>query len=99
MEPRELHLIDHEIQPRVRKMAEDSSLRDRLHVHHRDSVEALQSFPDEYFDWIYIDAQHTYDGVKRDIGAARRKIRADGLLVFDDYTVRRNAALRNRRGR
>jgi len=50
-------------------------------------VEALGSFPDEYFDWIYIDAQHTYDGVKRDIAAARRKIKADGLLVFNDYTM------------
>jgi len=85
--PKELHLIDHNIHPRVREMSEDPSLRDRLRVHHSDSVEALGSFPDEYFDWIYIDAQHTYDGVKRDIAAARRKIKADGLLVFNDYTM------------
>ncbi|MGH7801501.1 MAG: class I SAM-dependent methyltransferase [Thermodesulfobacteriota bacterium] len=87
VEPRELHLIDHEIQPTVRKMADDPSLRRRLHIHHRDSVEALDSFTDQYFDWIYIDAQHTYDGVKRDIGAACRKIKSDGLLIFNDYTV------------
>ena len=87
VEPRELHLIDHDIQPRVHEMAEDASLRNRLHVHQGDSVEMMLTFPDEYFDWIYIDAQHTYDGVKRDIGAARRKIKADGLLVFNDYTV------------
>ena len=87
VEPRELHLIDQEIQPRVREMAEDASLRDRLHVHHSDSVVALESFPDEYFDWIYIDAQHTYEGVKRDIGAARLKVKANGLLVFNDYLI------------
>jgi predicted O-methyltransferase YrrM len=85
--PRELHLIDHEIHALVREMAEEPALRDQVRVHHRDSVEALESFPDEYFDWIYIDAQHTYDGVKRDIEAARRKIKADGLLVFNDYAV------------
>ena len=87
MEPEELHLIDHKIDQRVRKMQEDASLRDRLRVHPGDSVEALESFPDEYFDWIYIDAQHTYEGVKRDIGVARRKVKADGLLVFNDYTM------------
>ena len=85
--PRELHLIDHEIHPRVRELAEDPSLRGRLHVHHRDSVEALESFPDQMFDWIYIDAQHTYEGVKRDINAARGNVKTDGWLVFNDYTV------------
>jgi predicted O-methyltransferase YrrM len=85
--PRELHLIDHELGPRVLKMAQESSLAGRLHLHHSDSVKALESFPDAYFDWIYIDAQHTYEGVKRDIEAARRKVKADGLLVFNDYTM------------
>lgn len=87
VEPKELHLIDHEITRAVREMAEDPSFRDRLRLHHGDSVETLESFRDEYFDWIYIDAQHSYGGVKRDIAAARRKIKADGWLVFNDYTV------------
>lgn len=87
IEPQELHLIDHEIQPRVREMAEDPSLRTRLRVHQADSVEALESFPDRYFDWIYVDAQHRFPGVKRDIEAARRKVKPDGLLVFNDYII------------
>jgi spermidine synthase len=86
-EPRELHLIDIKILSTVQKMAEDASLRDRLRVHESDSVEALMSFPDEFFDWIYIDAQHTYEGVTRDIDAARCKIKAGGFLVFNDYTM------------
>jgi hypothetical protein len=86
-EPQELHLIDHETHPRVVTLTEDPSLRDRVHFHHQDSVEALQTFPDQYFDWIYIDAQHAYDGVKRDIGVARRKVKDSGLLVFNDYIV------------
>jgi hypothetical protein len=85
--PDELHLIDHEIHPRVRELAADPAVHARVHVHHADSVEALRSFADSYFDWIYIDAQHNYDGVKRDISVARTKIRRDGLLVFNDYTV------------
>jgi hypothetical protein len=82
--PRELHLIDHEIHPDVRGLAEQFA---SVRVHDRDSVEALESFRNEYFDWIYIDAQHSYEGVKRDIDAARLKIRKDGLIVFNDYTM------------
>lgn len=87
IEPQELHLIDHEIQPRVREMAEDPAFKTQLHVHQADSVEAMESFPDGYFDWIYVDAQHRYEGVRRDIDAARSKVKADGLLVFNDYTI------------
>jgi predicted O-methyltransferase YrrM len=86
-DPVELHLIDHELDPRLSAMAADPLVRDRVRVHHRDSAEALASFPDGSFDWIYIDAQHTYGGVKRDIVAARSKVKPDGLLVFNDYTM------------
>jgi predicted O-methyltransferase YrrM len=86
-EPQELHLIDHEAHPDVVTLTEESSLRDRVRFHHRDSAEALQAFPDRYFDWIYIDAQHAYDGVKRDIDVARCKVKDGGLLVFNDYIV------------
>ena len=50
--PRELHLVDKFIEPRAREMAEDPSLKGRVHVHEADSAEALKSFPDAFFDWI-----------------------------------------------
>ncbi len=84
--PEELHVIDTEIRPRLRQLAEDPALRGRVHLHHNDSVKALESFSDGYFDWIYIDARHDYEGVKRDIQAARTKVKPGGLLVFNDYT-------------
>jgi predicted O-methyltransferase YrrM len=87
VEPDELHVIDHQIHPRLRQMADEPGLKGRLHVHHSDSKAALESFPDQHFDWIYIDAQHSYNGVKRDILAARPKVKPDGLLVFNDYIV------------
>ncbi len=86
-EPRELHLIDIEIHPRVVELTREASARSQVHVHHQDSVEALETFGDKYFDWIYIDAQHAYEGVKRDVDVARRKVKDDGLLVFNDYIV------------
>jgi predicted O-methyltransferase YrrM len=86
MQPSELHVIDHIIHDRVREFAAESGSIGRVHVHHKDSVSALEAFADGYFDMIYIDAQHAYEGVRRDAETARLKVATDGLLVFNDYT-------------
>ena len=39
-----------------------------------------------YIRAIYIDADHSYEGVKRDIQAGISKVKHDGFLVFNDYT-------------
>ena len=84
--PDELHVVDLEIRPEVREMAAEPTSRGRVRVHEGDSARVLASFENESFDWIYIDAQHAYEGVKRDIDVARRKVKRDGFLVFNDYT-------------
>ena len=42
-------------------------------------------FPNEYFDWIYIDASHRYEDVLNDLEMARLKVKLDGLILGDDY--------------
>ena len=59
----------------------------RATVHEGDSAAALAAFEDASFDWIYIDGDHSYAGVKRDIAAAEPKVKPGGLLVFNDYCV------------
>ncbi len=54
--------------------------------HQGDSATSLSSFPDQYFDWLYLDADHSYAGVKRDIEQALHKIKFSGFLVFNDFT-------------
>ncbi len=51
-----------------------------------DSAETLSNYPDEYFDWIYIDGDHRYAGVCRDARVAKDKVKRDGVLIFNDYT-------------
>ena len=49
------------------------------------SHDILDSFADDSFDWIYIDADHSYEGCKRDALAAASKVRPGGHLVFNDF--------------
>ena len=47
------------------------------------SPDAADLFPDQSFDIVYIDAEHDYESVRRDISAWRRKAKI--LLAGHDY--------------
>ena len=49
------------------------------------SLEAAASFPDQSLDWVYIDADHSYEGVKRDLDAYYGKVKPGGFIAGDDY--------------
>lgn len=51
------------------------------------SVEMMGEFDDESFDFIYIDASHEYTRVKKDLEICKRKIKPEGVLVLNDYTM------------
>lgn len=51
------------------------------------SHEALAEFDDGVFDWIYVDAGHGYEDVKRDLDMAVRKVKPDGFIVANDYCL------------
>lgn len=50
------------------------------------SWDELSSFPEAYFSWIYIDASHFYDDVKRDLEAAKDRVEIGGYIICNDYT-------------
>ncbi|MEY3465403.1 MAG: class I SAM-dependent methyltransferase [Steroidobacteraceae bacterium] len=60
----------------------------RIVVHRMLSHDAAPLFPDEHFDWAYVDASHFYDDVKRDLYAFYPKIRHGGYMLGDDYDRR-----------
>ena len=39
----------------------------------------------EHYDWIYVDGDHGYEGVKRDLDNALKCIRVGGFIMGDDY--------------
>jgi hypothetical protein len=57
----------------------------RMTVLAGDSAACLERLQDASVDVIYLDADHTYDGVTRDLAALRPKLRDDGWLVLNDY--------------
>ena len=84
-DPRELHLIDQDLSRLKPHLVEPSLQHGTVRLHEQDSAAALASFPDEHFDWIYIDGDHSFEGVSRDIEQAKKKIKREGLLIFNDY--------------
>jgi Methyltransferase domain len=80
-DPAKLHLIDLDFAQLQPAVAQDA----RVVTHMGYSHEILEKFPDNSFDWIYIDADHSYAGASRDAIAAASKVKPGGYLVFNDF--------------
>ena len=52
-----------------------------------DSADCLERLEDASVDIIYVDADHRYEFVRRDLAVARRKVRADGWIIVNDYLM------------
>ena len=55
-------------------------------IHHKDfSYNVLDKFEDNSIDFIYIDADHTYESVKKDIESYLPKLKDGGVIGGHDY--------------
>lgn len=93
-EPACLHLVDvwsgeryasglDKVMSLCQQQLETGSVR----IHRGLSVEILPSFEDAYFDWIYIDTDHSYDTTLRELQLAAPKTKFDGRLMGHDFCV------------
>jgi methyltransferase family protein len=57
-----------------------------VRLHRSTSIEAAQRFQDGYFDWVYLDGDHSYESVLADLHAWFPKVKVAGKIVCDDYT-------------
>lgn len=79
--PEELHLVDVHF-----GLCRPDVLADaRVRQHEMLTTEFLGQRDAGIFDWIYVDADHGYEAVVRDIAAAKAHVRPGGLLVFNDF--------------
>jgi hypothetical protein len=54
-------------------------------VHRGLSNDFGSTLPAEHLDWVYIDGNHTYEFVKRDLDLFFGKLKPRGYLLGDDY--------------
>ena len=96
--PSELHLIDpwihqeHEwVEWAKGKRVADAynhvknifSKEDCVSIHRKNSND--MNFGSNYFDWVYIDADHSYDSVVQDLNHWFPQVKKGGFLCGDDY--------------
>ena len=49
------------------------------------SEQILGGFPDDYFDWIYIDGNHEYEYVAKDLALSFQKVKPGGFITGNAY--------------
>jgi len=60
-----------------------------IYIHKGYSYDVLLNLPNYYFDFMYIDADHTYDGVKNDLALCKQKTKINGIIAGHDYNESR----------
>ena len=51
------------------------------------STDVANDFSDNYFDWIYIDTDHSYTTTKAELEMYASKMKAGGIIAGHDYTM------------
>lgn len=57
----------------------------QVEIHRGKSADLSVQFQDQYFDWIYVDGDHRYEGVMQDLEMYLPKLKRGGLVAGDDY--------------
>jgi hypothetical protein len=51
------------------------------------SFGAIASVQDNYFDWVYLDTDHTYETTRRELELLRSKMKKGGIIAGHDYLM------------
>ena len=58
---------------------------DNINLYKDYSYNVVDKFEDKSIDFIYIDAEHTYDSLKRDLELYLPKLKPNGIIAGHDY--------------
>ena len=64
---------------------ENSGVKDKIIINRGYSNVEIPKFEDAFFDIIYIDGNHEPEYVLEDAVLSFRKLKKDGIMIFDDY--------------
>lgn len=51
------------------------------------SFDGIASFPDQFFDWVYLDTDHSYETTRRELELLRPKMKSGGIIAGHDYII------------
>lgn len=57
------------------------------------SSQIVPLFQDSLFDFIFIDGDHTYEGIKTDTEICLPKLKNDGMIMYHDYDLPSNGRI------
>lgn len=90
--PKKLHLVDCWDSERygalwdsVRQKFSNEIASNLVEINLGLSTDVLKTFPDNYFDWIYIDTVHDYKITSQELAISRNKVKKGGLISGHDY--------------
>jgi hypothetical protein len=90
--PNELHLIDSWASKRyehgletIQKEFADLIKDERLQIHRGLSHERLKDMPDYFFDWVYIDTNHSYGTTFKELRICHSKVKPTGRISGHDF--------------
>lgn len=86
---------DHLLQSQMDKLYQEATDRltpykNRNYIIKAFSVDAAKQFPEEHFDFVYLDGNHAFKQVIDDIYAWYPKVKVGGILAGHDYIKRRD---------
>ena len=92
--PTKLHLVDSWDSERyspgklkVEARFEDEIRSGQVMVNQGLSVDVMPNFDDRYFDWIYLDTNHSYETTAAELKLAAQKVKPGGLILGHDYCI------------
>ena len=60
---------------------------DRVRMLVGNAFDQVGTLPDDSVDIFYVDAGHSYDELKQQLEVIRRKVKDDGYIIMNDYTI------------
>lgn len=59
----------------------------QVQIHRKASTDGMGALPDDSLDFVYVDGDHAYDGVRADLELSVAKVRSGGLICVDDHML------------
>ena len=87
--PQKLHLIDvwdeYDHRIAVEKKFDSRIKSGTVEINQGYSTAELEKFPDRYFDWVYIDTDHSYKNTAQELELCSVKTKEDGIIAGHDF--------------